>query len=126
MADFQYFPDMEDPVAKLRMAMNKMDGMTAFSSHFFFALNSFMWLDIVETLCSYSMSHGPPANSPAIIPEPDSNLDPQLLDMSQPVPSPSKGLRLFPPPLFSRQTIPQGYKFVLFLPRPHVQTIMIE
>jgi hypothetical protein len=38
MADFQYFPDMEDPVAKLRMAMNKMDGMTAF----FCALNSFM------------------------------------------------------------------------------------
>jgi hypothetical protein len=23
-------------------------------------------------------------------------------------------LRLFPPPLFSRQTIPQAYKFVLF------------
>jgi hypothetical protein len=30
MADFQYFPDMDDPIAKLRMAMNKMDGMTAF------------------------------------------------------------------------------------------------
>ena len=85
-----------------------------------------MWLDIVETLCSYSMSHGPPVNSTAIIPEPDSNLDPQLFDMSQPVPSPSTGLRLFPPPLFSRQTIPQGYKFVLFLPPSHVQKIMIE
>lgn len=37
MADFQYFPDMEDPVAKLRMAMNKMDGMTAFFPHFLFS-----------------------------------------------------------------------------------------
>ncbi|KIM42935.1 hypothetical protein M413DRAFT_70152 [Hebeloma cylindrosporum] len=91
MADFQYFPDMNDPVAKLRMAMNKMD---------------------VEALCSYSMAHGPPADSTPIIPEPDSNLDPQLLGMSQPVaPLPPKGLRLFPPPLFSRQTIPQGYNF---------------
>lgn len=42
------------------------------------------------------------------------NLDPQLLDISdtpdnhQAVHS---GLRLFPPPLFSRQAVPQGYKF---------------
>jgi hypothetical protein len=43
MADFQYFPDMDDPVAKLRMAMNEMDGMMAFSS-LFCALNSFIWL----------------------------------------------------------------------------------
>jgi len=26
MADFQYLPDMNDPVSKLRLAMNQMDG----------------------------------------------------------------------------------------------------
>lgn len=54
----------------------------------------------------------------------DINLDPRLREISQvdvaptpslvlPVmPSPASTLRLFPPPLFSRQTIPQGYKCV--------------
>ena len=125
MADFQYFPDMDDPVAKLRMAMNGMDGVATFSS-LLDVLHSFIWLDIAETLCSYSMSRGLPADSTPIIPEPDSNLDPQLLELSQPVPLPPKGLRLFPPPLFSRQTIPQGYKFVLFPPMPYVQNIMVQ
>ena len=43
------------------------------------------------------------------------NLDPQLLDISD---TPDNhqaahsGLRLFPPPLFSRQAVPQGYKSV--------------
>lgn len=52
------------------------------------------------------------------------NLDPQLLDISEMAEGQQKnnynspastqsGLRLFPPPLFSRQTIPQGYKLVL-------------
>jgi hypothetical protein len=42
------------------------------------------------------------------------NLDPQLLSTSQDqtkVASSSK-LRVFPPPLFSRQAIPQGYKLL--------------
>lgn len=29
MADFQYQPDMSDPVAKLRLAMDTMDGSIA-------------------------------------------------------------------------------------------------
>lgn len=29
MADFQYQPDMSDPVAKLRLAMDTMDGIIA-------------------------------------------------------------------------------------------------
>lgn len=51
------------------------------------------------------------------------NLDPQLLEISEmaeaqrqksnPPISAQSNLRLFPPPLFSRQTIPQGYKFVV-------------
>jgi hypothetical protein len=28
MVDYQYLPDMNDPVAKLRLAMDRMDGMT--------------------------------------------------------------------------------------------------
>jgi general transcription factor 3C polypeptide 5 (transcription factor C subunit 1) len=49
----------------------------------------------------------------------DINIDPQLTE-SPGHPSPSNvpirsNLRLFPPPLFSRQTIPQAYKCVFFL-----------
>jgi hypothetical protein len=28
MADYQFLPDMNDPVAKLRLAMDRMDGAT--------------------------------------------------------------------------------------------------
>lgn len=51
----------------------------------------------------------------------DSNLDPQLTDPSGTLSLPEavpqgtmkSNLRLFPPPLFSRQTIPQGYKYAI-------------
>ena len=29
MVDYQYFPDMDDPVAKLRLAMDNMDGTSS-------------------------------------------------------------------------------------------------
>lgn len=57
----------------------------------------------------------------------DMNLDPQLMDEFQqpstsasennpePVAGMRSNLRLFPPPLFSRQTIPLAYKQVLYL-----------
>ncbi|KAF4619754.1 hypothetical protein D9613_005603 [Agrocybe pediades] len=101
MVDFQYLPDAEDPISKLRMAMDRMD---------------------VEALSSYDMSKeaslaqsSAPVTEP--VPELDRNLDPALLDI--PIPNASREaqlsaespLRLFPPPLFSRQTIPQGYNF---------------
>jgi general transcription factor 3C polypeptide 5 (transcription factor C subunit 1) len=73
----------------------------------------------VQALCSYTIpkenkGHKPPAttsNKPA-----DMNLDPQLLGISNTPDNQAAhiGLRLFPPPLFSRQAIPQGYKSVLF------------
>ena len=48
----------------------------------------------------------------------DVNIDPQLKESPRSQSTshlPLKSnLRLFPPPLFSRQTIPQAYKFVLF------------
>ena len=73
----------------------------------------------VQALCSYTIpkenkGHKPPAatsNQAA-----DVNLDPQLLGISNTPDNQAahSGLRLFPPPLFSRQAIPQGYKFRLF------------
>jgi general transcription factor 3C polypeptide 5 (transcription factor C subunit 1) len=49
------------------------------------------------------------------------NLDPQLLGVPEQCDIPGNqadhsGLRLFPPPLFSRQAIPQGYKYIYFFP----------
>jgi len=49
----------------------------------------------------------------------DRNLDPQLAALSAAQTRDvattvmKSNLRLFPPPIFSRQTIPQGYKFVV-------------
>lgn len=49
--------------------------------------------------------------------EVDVNVDPRLTGSSSAQPLPESGvtmrsnLRLFPPPLFSRQTIPQAYKY---------------
>ena len=79
----------------------------------------------MQALCSYTIpkenkGHKPPttiSNKSA-----DVNLDPQLLAISDTPDSHQaahSGLRLFPPPLFSRQAIPQGYKSVIFLfPEP--------
>jgi hypothetical protein len=49
-------------------------------------------------------------------PDIDMNLDPELTGIPHPEPGPEQpmrsNLRLFPPPLFSRQAVPQSYKFV--------------
>ncbi|KAF8076188.1 RNA polymerase III transcription factor IIIC subunit-domain-containing protein [Lyophyllum atratum] len=107
MVDYQYQPDMSDPVSKLRVAMDSMD---------------------VETLESYVI---PEEKADYMVPvegmtsetdmDVDVNLDPQLTGVPLPpsrsnTQSPAKSamrsnLRLFPPPLFSRQTIPQAYNF---------------
>ncbi|KAG5643766.1 hypothetical protein DXG03_009645 [Asterophora parasitica] len=101
MVDYQYQPDMNDPVSKLRTAMDNMD---------------------VEELRSYVM---PEEKADYMIPnsseadmDVDANLDPQLTGTSSPPSRPEgtraamiSNLRLFPPPLFSRQTIPQAYNF---------------
>ncbi|KAF9470465.1 hypothetical protein BDN70DRAFT_821342 [Pholiota conissans] len=107
MVDYQYFPDPEDPISKLRTALDTMD---------------------VDALCSYTIppepsddasSQPPPrcTGSPAEM-DIDMNLDPRLFDIPPTPEAPPTSevpthqpLRLFPPPLFSRQTIPQGYNF---------------
>ena len=88
--------------------------------HFVLYLEVYVFAS-VEALCSYTIpkenkGHKPPPvtslNKPA-----DVNLDPQLLGISNTPDNHTAhgGLRLFPPPLFSRQAVPQGYKSVLFL-----------
>ncbi|KAJ7095191.1 RNA polymerase III transcription factor IIIC subunit-domain-containing protein [Mycena belliarum] len=100
MADYQYQPDMNDPVTKLRLAMDSMD---------------------VEAIRAYVI---PPEKADYMVPAPapssqgasiDMNLDPELTGIPLPGPNPDQpmrsNLRLFPPPLFSRQTLPQLYNF---------------
>lgn len=112
MADFQYQPDMTDPVAKLRSAMDTMDG-----EHHCFGVRQYTDGEgnLVEGILKY---HIPPETEEYIIAEADPNamdIDPQLLDegggegtsLSTKTMS---NLRLFPPPLFSRQGVPQNYK----------------
>ncbi|OSD01840.1 hypothetical protein PYCCODRAFT_1478265 [Trametes coccinea BRFM310] len=95
MADFQYQPDMSDPVAHLRKAMDTMD---------------------VDGILRY---HIPPEKEDYTITEADPSamdIDPQLLGEGEAAgPSgPTKtrsNLRLFTPPLFSRQGVPQNYNY---------------
>ncbi|KAJ7499127.1 RNA polymerase III transcription factor IIIC subunit-domain-containing protein [Mycena latifolia] len=100
MADYQYQPDMNDPVTKLRLAMDSMD---------------------VEAIRTYVI---PPEKADYMVPatasssqgtDIDMNLDPELTGIPLPEPDPDQpmrsNLRLFPPPLFSRQTLPQSYNF---------------
>ncbi|KAI6164704.1 RNA polymerase III transcription factor IIIC subunit-domain-containing protein [Pisolithus thermaeus] len=86
MADYQFQPDMSDPVAQLRVAMNRMD---------------------VDAVRRYTISDEKEDYS---LPLGESNrveIDPQLTDQTLC----RSNLRLFPPPLFSRQGIPQNYNF---------------
>ena len=86
-------------------------------SHFCILKGLSFFFVSVQALCSYTIPKENKGHKPSVTvsnnPE-DMNLDPQLLDISdtpdnhQAVHS---GLRLFPPPLFSRQAVPQGYKF---------------
>ncbi|KAJ7068080.1 RNA polymerase III transcription factor IIIC subunit-domain-containing protein [Mycena amicta] len=96
MADFQYQPDMTDPVSKLRVAMDNLD---------------------VDAIRSYVL---PPEKADYMVPvsqttDIDMNIDPELTGIPIPDPLPEQpmrsNLRLFPPPLFSRQAFPQTYNF---------------
>ncbi|KAI0951979.1 hypothetical protein AcV7_007922 [Taiwanofungus camphoratus] len=90
MVDYQFQPDMSDPVAKLRLAMDNMD---------------------VEGIVNYSIS---PEKEDYIIPEDSSamDIDPELTGKEDASgPKMKSNLRLFPPPLFGRQGIPQNYNY---------------
>ncbi|KAI0643723.1 RNA polymerase III transcription factor IIIC subunit-domain-containing protein [Trametes meyenii] len=95
MADFQYQPDMSDPLAHLRKAMDTMD---------------------VDGILKY---HIPPEKEDYTITETDPfamDIDPQLLGEGEIAGSSTSkttrsNLRLFTPPLFSRQGVPQNYNY---------------
>ncbi|KAF8592376.1 hypothetical protein K439DRAFT_1655910 [Ramaria rubella] len=92
LADFQYQPNMSDPIAQLRMSMDKLDAR---------AIKEFRFGVEKE---EYSVSD-------VSIP----TLDPVLLQEGQSStlrnPESFSNLRLMPPPVFSRQGIPQMYNF---------------
>ncbi|KLO18083.1 hypothetical protein SCHPADRAFT_136378 [Schizopora paradoxa] len=94
MADFQFTPDMTDPVVKLRMAMDNMD---------------------VQAICNYTVppeeeDYGIPKDFDTSTTAPASAASTEL--PSDPMQRQSGShLRLLPPPLFSRQIVPHIYNY---------------
>jgi len=113
MADYQFQPDMNDPLAQLRLAMDRMDG-----KQFFSWLTSGIKLDSkVDAIQQFSL---PEEREDYVVPASTHppELDPALTEQGQQSQQSSgtrSNLRLFPPPLFSRQNVPQNYKHVLVL-----------
>jgi general transcription factor 3C polypeptide 5 (transcription factor C subunit 1) len=112
MADFQYQPAQDDPLSKLRTAMASLDGP-------YLSLRSFLFIELsdvsVEGIRAYRL---PQETEDYTIDDPsamDVDIDPQLVGRAQPEAQHStqrSNLRLFPPPIFSRQGISQNYKYV--------------
>ncbi|KAK0206225.1 RNA polymerase III transcription factor IIIC subunit-domain-containing protein [Desarmillaria ectypa] len=111
LADYQYQPDFEDPMSKLRMSMSSMDVEAIRAYKFPEEKADYM---VPANPSTPSSPHLPPPSSTSD-PDFEMNLDPQLLDVSKPAPASNSdmrsNLRLFPPPIFSRQSIPQVYNF---------------
>ncbi|KAH9918126.1 RNA polymerase III transcription factor IIIC subunit-domain-containing protein [Fomitopsis serialis] len=90
MVDYQYKPDMEDPIAKLRSAMDTMD------------VDGILRYRVPEEREDYIVSEDPAAM----------DIDPKLTGTGASAgPKMKSNLRLFTPPLFSRQAIPQNYNY---------------
>ncbi|KAI0320629.1 RNA polymerase III transcription factor IIIC subunit-domain-containing protein [Amylostereum chailletii] len=89
MVDFQFQPDINDPVAKLRVGMAKLD---------------------VDAVAAYRI---PPEKEDYSVLEDanamDVDIDPELTGGTSQGSMTRSNLRLFPPPLFTRQGIPQNY-----------------
>jgi general transcription factor 3C polypeptide 5 (transcription factor C subunit 1) len=119
MADFQYQPSQEDPLSKLRRAMSALDGSCCicFPSLARTQLRPCFWYDItVEGIREYRI---PQEREDYTVDDPsamDIDIDPELVGRAHPEAQHSNqqsNLRLFPPPIFSRQGIPQNYKCVV-------------
>ncbi|KAL1666102.1 RNA polymerase III transcription factor IIIC subunit-domain-containing protein [Schizophyllum commune] len=153
MADYQYQPDTNDPISRLRIAMDKMNVEALFSYRVPAEDGSSITPAPPSTQPPTPSRAAPPPSVPATprapLPPPPPHdipldpalvhafpLDPQLaaqtpshrnsalpgssqsfnLDVDMAAPdselpetSPTSGLRMFPPPLFSRQAIPLMY-----------------
>ncbi|KAH9973046.1 RNA polymerase III transcription factor IIIC subunit-domain-containing protein, partial [Lactifluus volemus] len=93
MADFQYQPSQEDPLSKLRRAMSALD------------VEGIREYRITQEREDYTV------DDPSAM---DVDIDPELVGRAHPEAQHSNqrsNLRLFPPPIFSRQGIPQNYNF---------------
>ncbi|KAJ3558658.1 hypothetical protein NM688_g793 [Phlebia brevispora] len=92
MADYQYRFSREDSISKLRYAMQTMD---------------------VEGILNYNISEEQEDYTVAVPSnEMDVDIDPALVEAKERAPQTIRSnLRLPPPPLFSRQTIPQIYNY---------------
>ncbi|KAF8484494.1 RNA polymerase III transcription factor IIIC subunit-domain-containing protein, partial [Russula ochroleuca] len=93
MADFQYQPAQDDPLSKLRRAMATLD------------------VDGIRGYRFPQETEDYTTDDPSAM---DVDIDPQLVGRSHPEAQHStqrSNLRLFPPPIFSRQGIPQNYNF---------------
>lgn len=119
MVDYQYLPDMNDPVSQLRLAMDKMDGASPLC---WCPCNMPTPIRSVDAITAYRMplerNYEPIAGSGSGQEGFEMHLDPELAATSTSAAatpaSGSSNLRLFPPPLFSRQTISQNYKYVIW------------
>lgn len=115
MIDFQYQPSVDDRNSQLRHAMDTMDGGSQI-----LAFSFLHYIDgIVEALRAYEIQEEDfrPLQRPTIDANIDSALLPAATSEQPPFSAPDaietqNSLRLFPPPIFSRQTVPQGYKSV--------------
>ena len=123
MADFQYQPAQGDPLSKLRQAMTALDGQFPHRVPSFlpfphscscFILGGSLMVT-VEGIRSY---HFPGEKEDYTTDDPsamDVDIDPLLVGRAHPEAQHStqrSDLRLFPPPIFSRQGISQNYKYV--------------
>lgn len=105
MADYQFQPDMSDSIAQLRLAMDRMDGKSKQVGHR-------SCVDVCSEVDAIRQYTIPEEKEDYVISSPvegDPNIDPGLVKHSG-LSATRSNLRLFPPPIFSRQGIPQNYK----------------
>ena len=124
MADFQYQPAQGDPLSKLRGAMATLDGqclsplLPPFMLQPRFSYLNFRTIT-VEGIRGYRLpqeTEDYTTDDPSAM---DVDIDPQLVGRDHPEAEHStqrSSLRLFPPPIFSRQGIHQNYKYVPSFP----------
>lgn len=118
MADFQFQPNTSDPVSRLRSSMDCMDG----ELHI---VHSMLKAELMRRSCPVEgiLKYSIPEEQEDYTIEEESGatdfaIDPQLRDpedaSSSATPNGPRirsNLRLPPPPLFSRQAVPQIYKY---------------
>ncbi|KAI0787107.1 RNA polymerase III transcription factor IIIC subunit-domain-containing protein [Irpex lacteus] len=91
MADYQFSADMNDPVSQLRASMDAMD------------VEGILRYNIPEEKEDYTIAQDED--------EMDVDIDPQLTGSKETSKKGRSNLRLPPPPLFSRQGVPQLYNY---------------